>query len=73
MTEEEARTKWCPFVRLSIAANPGVAFNIWSGDDGDPMRATCIASQCMAWRWDFTGSSLAHHEGYCGLAGPNPS
>jgi hypothetical protein len=56
-TEEEAKTKRCPFM------------------DGPP----CIASACMAWRWERTSKNLQSHpatqtrtktdHGYCGMAG----
>lgn len=36
MTEEEAKTKWCPFVKP---------------DYRGPDRMLCIGSACMAWRW----------------------
>jgi hypothetical protein len=76
LTEEEAKTKWCPHVRyLAIfRANTGTL----SGDQitaaGPYNRAatspelcptTCIASGCMMWRSTLNG------RGYCGLAG-NP-
>ena len=81
MTEEEAKTCWCPFARDSRvvrAENPG----------GD--RSTgfcCIGSACMAWRRggeqkfrdrrtgklsdrDMTGNGeWIDVAGYCGLAG----
>ena len=50
LTEKEAWTKWCPIVRTSFYAR-------------DPMNhrgAHCIASNCMAWRWQSEG------KGYCG-------
>lgn len=57
VTEEEAKTKWCPEVR---SENPGEE-NMY-----------CIGSACMAWRWNptpaLTQDRSATH-GYCGKAG----
>lgn len=65
MIEEEAKTKWCPFVRLAAGeetptgarlstASPA-GFNRISAADGSvlstPRTARCIGSACMAWRW----------------------
>ena len=72
MTEDEAKTKWCPFTK--IAALEGTS------DVGLPRAALCIGSACMAWRWthhlvgnDFQPPSEWPAErtdnGYCGLAG----
>jgi hypothetical protein len=67
MTENEAREKWCPFARVSAydhSPNKDSGGNIRPG-------AYCIASRCMAWRWDLdTDPPTAEPtEGYCGLAG----
>ena len=57
MTEEEAKTKWCPYYQVN------------GGTDADDNRSTrflpetkaygpslinakCLGSACMAWRWD---------------------
>lgn len=81
MTEDEAKTKWCPHVR-GLAASVGAAPNRTL--DGSRHRsADCIASACMAWRWDTDAWTLAFDDkgpltrrkdfdepqGYCGLAG----
>ena len=80
-TEEQARARWCPFVRayfdereVAVASYNRMA---WMGE-GEPNAENieanagclCIASNCMAWRWDESkmdaeGPLL----GYCGLAG----
>jgi len=80
MIEEEAKTKWCPFVRHDTAGqNPG-SFNrtILSTDK---TNLNCIGSACMAWRWNYPPAEEVdglkvvevHHDpsgsGYCGLAG----
>lgn len=44
MTEDEAKTKWCPFTRVGEQAS-GAAENRPDGS------YNCIASGCMAWRW----------------------
>ena len=64
MTEDEAKTKWCPHVR--DATEDLGTYNRWykwvkemavggmqnkktTELDDD---CTCIGSECMAWRWD---------------------
>jgi len=83
MTEEEAKTKWCPAYRVSVAMS---GLNIDHADNRGTIpnsdTSNCIASACMAWRiawrgWDDkTAVIVGEHapagwikEGYCGLAG----
>ena len=78
LTESEAKTKWCPFARLPHGLNRVGGASL---DDGPMIAASvcCIASQCMAWRWDgyrhdngvFSAQTEKHQErvGHCGLAG----
>lgn len=61
MTDDEAKTKWCPFVRLggnlgSDAA--GSTWNRWPGDKDPYDGSYCIGSACMAWR--YTNKSAMH-------------
>lgn len=75
MTEEEAKTKWCPFSRYAFPS--GVTAN--REGQCETMhphmeRATrCIGSDCMAWREDLTrdeaSQGFAAQSGHCGLAG----
>ena len=53
MTEDEAKTKWCPFVRLKFAATSDApSCNRDEGQTASFKRQTmCIGSACMAWRW----------------------
>lgn len=64
MTEQEAKTKWCPFARAAGAKKEGTeikmadapAFNRLAmyGDSERPSlhpTVLCIGSHCMAWRW----------------------
>lgn len=78
MTEDEAKTKWCPHARVGNGGNR----------DTIPSATAyfCRASACMAWRWKFRDTTSDHHpmmavypqpkrtyerteDGYCGLAG----
>lgn len=68
MTEEEAKTKWCPHA-IASHTNP-------RQHNGEVWLHNCIGSACMAWRWvggfplpnDPPAISNRYH-GYCGLAG----
>ena len=89
MDEATAKTKWCPFVRLvgGVDVNFTPSFNRMVAQEKpeEPRfsdAARCIASDCMAWRWNQTPSSNAERQqqgsdplgqlrgphGYCGLA-----
>ena len=51
MTEQEARTKWCPMARVSTysVGNPAESAANRT-DEGTPYPASrCIASDCMMW------------------------
>lgn len=66
MTEDEAKTKWCPFARVegpwnggSPTINRGVHDAEYDEEDNRlperpgsrlPPQSLCIASACMAWR-----------------------
>lgn len=69
MTEEEAKTKWCPFAIEASFNRVGINRNL----NGDPITP-CIGSQCMAWRY-LEGHSPEdtkkgfQTKGYCGLGG----
>lgn len=54
MTEDEAKTKWCPQMGI---AHP-------KSNDGNHDK--CIASDCMMWR--FVTDNDSDNNGYCGLA-----
>lgn len=75
MTEDEAKQKWCPHARIQTSwtsLHGGVALagtNRW-----EKGSAKCIASECMAWRWEAAfrrddNSMPTPVDGYCGLAG----
>ena len=66
MTEEEAKTKWCPHMFPYIGGQNSSGHNFYA--DQYEMRGTdsttCIGSKCMSWRW-----TSYRDDGYCGLAG----
>lgn len=84
MTEADAKTKWCPKVSFSDEGADAYSMNN-RGDvmrrDTEPVHLTrCIASDCMAWRWEMRTVSSPDqppHEayseptdrGYCGAFG----
>jgi hypothetical protein len=87
-TEDEAKKLWCPHVRLSatrVDAEPEFwpAWNRASEHHMGPLVETeqvcCIASKCMAWRWEKylavfeldpdLSAEVNTEKGYCGLAG----
>jgi hypothetical protein len=78
MTEREAEQKWCPQARVSGCMDeiviPAANRLMLLDDKGNgpkfpvPEMSCCIASRCMAWRWDYDQYGDAT-EGFCGLAG----
>ena len=52
MTENEAKTKWCHKTLAIVPPNN---------------TRLCIASACMAWRWQ---NEAIARDGFCGLAEP---
>jgi hypothetical protein len=70
MTEDEAKTKWCPHARVLDGSPPGGA---GVNRKGPEAGVYCIASGCMAWRWSYSPETAEGNdvepEGYCGLAG----
>lgn len=67
MTEEEAKKKWCPMVRL-IATQESIQPVYNRAANESPINLTaCIASDCMMWRSHF--EDTLKFNGYCGLGG----
>ncbi len=54
LTEDEAKTKWCPFARVGNKSGRAHASNRLAIQDSDkidiPFNSFCIGSACMAWR-----------------------
>lgn len=66
LTEEQAKTKWCPLYRVATSGGDQSTFEIdnrppehvqpseggqWKPTGFIHPVACCIASECMAWRW----------------------
>lgn len=67
MTEDEARKKWCPFVRTGLTAGMAVNRHVSDtpgGVEGVWDETRCIASDCMMWRW----KDAEKDNGFCGLS-----
>jgi len=73
MTEDEAKTKWCPHARE--LGDGAVSYN--RDYNGKATRARCLGSGCMAWQWiDRMTATDDEYEfksvrigGFCGLTG----
>jgi hypothetical protein len=54
MTENEAKTKWCPFAHsrgVDVLSGQNIrSFGVLKSDDEEGINLLCIASECMAWR-----------------------
>ena len=77
MTEDEAKTKWCPHAVASHTDPRAMAHHERPqlGLPTETFRHACIGSACMAWRWkrhpESAAVKMGHGDatGYCGLAG----
>ena len=71
LTEDEARQRWCPMVR--VEGNNRVHNTKSDGYENADNNYRCIGSSCMAWReYEIAfahGEIPKEHRGYCGLAG----
>ena len=60
-TEDEARTKWCPHARIG-SDSTGLGCLNRDFAKGPPDAALCIASECMAWRFEPVEAWEARYE-----------
>ena len=66
-TEKEAVALWCPHVRIGRVPNASVNRDATTTK---VTSASCIGSQCMAWRWEPSHRQYKKSRaGYCGLSG----
>ena len=57
MTEEQALSKWCPHARQSTDEFPTYNRN---EKGGTITSCSCVASDCMAWRWSDPAEKNEH-------------
>lgn len=84
LTEQEARSKWCPLARSTGFLNTnqqGFGVAGYNRDHPSGMIPSCITTSCLAWRWaaqkqvrdiDLVTSDVVDLEprrGYCGQFG----
>lgn len=82
MTEEEAKTKWCPFSSSRVIQRPTAPEEAYVAAILEPETnqpsTLCIASSCMAFRWmperlirtmDELEPVKTIQHGFCGLVG----
>lgn len=51
-TEKEAKTKWCPYIRLSYAEKLFFTNReILRSDSNKTLKLSCIGSDCMQWKY----------------------
>lgn len=72
MTEDEAKTKWCPQAINTIEEYGSYNRKAYTGPDcgGAAVDCLCIASECMWWVWEVRrnteGVQLNWTHGHCG-------
>lgn len=73
MTEDEAKTKWCPFGKTGNDVMCGMNRPaIGKNYQGLLDSCMCIASNCACWVWNETAEELiksgaTEQTGHCGL------
>jgi hypothetical protein len=62
ITEQEAKQKWCPHA-VASHTDPRRGFREGLSIRPDGMGHECIASACMAWRWQRDVAYRAYNAG----------
>lgn len=70
MTEDEAKIKWCPFVRVLITPDNAM----WKGklisnrsEHPPVVNDRCIGSDCALWVWSECKQVTQGRQGHCGM------
>lgn len=72
VTEAQAKTLWCPLVRMAYFDKQGAASGNCDVEangtiNRNPVDSHCIASDCMCWVWVSTHTG-PERTGCCGVA-----
>ena len=74
MTEAEARTRWCPFVRVGASSPTGSVITVNRHGPGMlPQELCCIGSDCAMWESSGVLDMAGNGNGDCGLKRPGGS
>ena len=69
MLESEAKTKWCPMVRLTVVASNGASMlHINRDNEQDNSRLFCLGSLCACWVDTGYDDAAKERTGRCGVA-----
>lgn len=66
MTEDEAKTKWCPMVRVDLYISNRDLSCVGNRSEHNTISDRCIGSACMMWRPRLIAGDAVG--GHCGLA-----
>lgn len=67
MTEEEAKTKWCPHMSQQMMGFQHLLMTGQINHSEQELSASCIASECMMWK-DSDDNYDYPEGGHCGLS-----
>jgi hypothetical protein len=74
LTEDDAKTKWCPETRVAITAGMAANRTASMSEDGRGYanifeETRCLGSGCMLWRWQsLTSGPGGQAIGFCSLS-----
>lgn len=65
MTEDEAKTKWCPKAFVGDGESSGN--RMWGKNGAPDSDCFCLASDCACWVWDSEKAMKENRQGHCGF------
>ena len=67
VSEEQAKSLWCPFSRVGLGGAQ-ITANRHMSDDAAMSGSHCLGPGCMAWAWWNDPPDKTKRMGFCGLA-----